>query len=600
MRKLYEPYARPLTRIIQGLPTSWDPSITVKKPSSVYPVAWSPCSRFIAVGYGTLIEILDAVTLDRHAIFNSPSGFIQALIFSPDCRLLTLAYLKAGLHLINWDIQTGAPVSVISALEISEPQYPLLVFSACGTVLGVSIPSSDTSTIHIYNVLSGTYMRSHSVGSDFCRIWAHGERLLLATLGSGSITTWEAGFASEYPLTEVESLPTPDNFDLSDRFLFLPTHSRLAFVLGRAVLVWDTQYSKLLLNSVNVGEHWGKMTFSSDGRFFACGTRGPEVYLWKESPTGYVLHHKFVLSTGYSGNPRLSPNGQSIVASSRDTLQLWRTEDSATTLNIPTPAFQPTGLSILEFSLDKSLMATARTMDNTATVFDLKSGVPRLIIDTGMEISGLRVAGNNIVVVDNEKSVTWNLPPGDHVLGVRVNVNDSVRTRIFDRPLPHGLLSTVSISPDLKYFAAVELQEWPNSSLNIYDVATGKRLARTESHLLHMPWFTPDGREVWCSRLDKDWVTGWVIVGDSESSFHKLEGLKRTQHPQDGYPWEFPHNCKFMDDGWILGPSKRRLLWLPHHWRSPGDKIYRVWDGRYLGFLHRELPEAVVLEVLEE
>ena len=119
------------------------------------------------------------------------------------------------------------------------------------------------------------------------------------------------------------------------------------------------------------------MTFSSDGRFFAYGTRGPEVYLWKESPTGYVLHHKFVLSTGYSGNPHLSPNGQSIVASNGDTLHLWRTEDSVTTLSIPTPTFQHTGSFILEFSPDKSLMATARATDNTATVLDLKSGVPR-------------------------------------------------------------------------------------------------------------------------------------------------------------------------------------------------------------------------------
>ena len=227
----------------------------VKKPSSVYPVAWSPCSRFIAVGYGRLIEILDAVTLDRHAIFNSPSELIQELIFSPDCRLLTIAH--GGSTLTTLDIQTGAPVSVISGLKIPGSQHPLLAFSVCGTVLGVLFSSSDTSTIHIYNVLSGTHIRSHSVGSGFCRSWAHGERLRFATLGSGSITTWEAGFASEYPLTEVESLPTPDNFDPSDVFLFLPTHSRLAFVSEWVAFVWDAQHSKLLLNSVNVREPWG-------------------------------------------------------------------------------------------------------------------------------------------------------------------------------------------------------------------------------------------------------------------------------------------------------------------------------------------------------
>ena len=244
-------------------------------------------------------------------------------------------------------------------------------------------------------------------------------------------------------------------------------------------------------------------------------------------------------------------------------------------------------------------MATARMEDDTATVFDVKSGVPRLIIDTGMEIYGLRAAGNNIVVVDTEKVVAWDLPPGDHVLDARVNVNDSVWTIIFDHPRPRGLSLPVSISPDLKYIAAVEWQEPPNSSLNIYDVATGKRLANVEPQAaLQMPWFTPDGREVWCSRFYGDLPTGWAIVRDSESSFHKLEELEPTQHPQGGYPWEPSHNCKVTGDGWILGSSKKRLLWLPHHWRSD-YKRSRVWDGRYLGFLRPELPEVIVLEVLE-
>ena len=145
--KLYKPYAHPLTRIIQGLPTSWDPSIVVKKPSYVYVAAWSPCSRFIAVGYGRLIEILDAVTLDRHAIFNSPSKVIQELIFSLDCHLLMLAYNR-GLGLKTCDIQMGAPVSVISALERSNPQQsPFSYFFPMGHgPCGVTNPHGSWST----------------------------------------------------------------------------------------------------------------------------------------------------------------------------------------------------------------------------------------------------------------------------------------------------------------------------------------------------------------------------------------------------------------------------------------------------------------------
>ena len=49
--------------------------------------------------------------------------------------------------------------------------------------------------------------------------------------------------------TPAYSLPTPENFDPSRGFLFLPTPSRLAFVLRNAALVWDTQCSTFLLNS---------------------------------------------------------------------------------------------------------------------------------------------------------------------------------------------------------------------------------------------------------------------------------------------------------------------------------------------------------------
>ena len=154
------------------------------------------------------------------------------------------------------------------------------------------------------------------------------------------------------------------------------------------------------------------------------------------------------------------------------------------------------------------------------------------------------------------------------------------------------------------------LQEWPNRSLNIYDMATGKRLASARSQVQlswlipngRKVWFTPDGREVWftpdgCGHGEL--LQGWAIVRDSESSIHKLEELEPTQHPQGGYPWESSHNCKVTDDGWILGSSKKQLLWLPPHWRSD-YKTSRVWDGRYLGFLHPEPPEVVIVEVLEE
>jgi WD40 repeat protein len=152
----------------------------------------------------------------------------------------------------------------------------------------------------------------------------------------------------------------------------------------------------------------------------------------------------------------------------------------------PSPPFRLNLLTtpfILAFSPDKSLAAAADFLDTVATIFDLKSGDPRLIIDTGMEIYGLGVTTNNVIVIGNEKIVTWDLPAGDCVLDARANVHDSVRTIVFDPPVPpHGQSDTASISPDFNYVAIVL-----DTHLEIYDISTGKRLVGTKRRDLRQP-----------------------------------------------------------------------------------------------------------------
>ena len=65
------------------------------------------------------------------------------------------------------------------------------------------------------------------------------------------------------------------------------------------------------------------------------------------------------------------------------------------------------------------MAATGRLKGNTVTILDLKSGGPRLTIDTGMEVLGLRMTGSTIVVLGAGKVVTWNLPAGDYTPNAR-------------------------------------------------------------------------------------------------------------------------------------------------------------------------------------
>jgi len=355
---------------VQGVPISWDPAVaTIKCSRSVSHAAWSPCSRFIAISldHDAGIKVLDAVTLKQLKSFIPPHSYTQLLTFSPNGHLLTWVSRTSEVF-ISWDVQTGLLASKISLTEEGPiPAVHSITYSGCGTMLGVLFQNHNISAISTYNVLSGTPIHSHPVeGLLAGTIWTHDEYVQFTVLGSGSITIWEVGFTSKHPPTEVKSLPTPNNFDPSEQFHFLPMHSRFAFLLEEAVTVWDAQLSKCLLNPVDV-KMTKNMTFSADGHFFACEAYGSEIYLWKESPTGYTLHQKLPSGRG-SVTPLLSPNGQLIIGLNYSTVWLWHTTHltiplSNTSTHIP---WDPRRF-VLEFSPDGSLAATARLEDNTAT-----------------------------------------------------------------------------------------------------------------------------------------------------------------------------------------------------------------------------------------
>ena len=474
---------------------------------------WSPCSRFIAVACSNpgTVEVLDAVTHERLNTLNPlekvqlpgfPSETTLWLSFSPDSRSLSqFSYGNRGLT--TWDLQTGGLISTIpSTLHVSGCFSS--TYSMDGKIVAVAHGDffNTITSISTYNLLSGTHIYSHNIseGRIMASIWTHGERLRFVTVKSGSITIWEVGFTSMHTLTEVESLPTPDDIGCSGRLLFLPTLSRLAFTLQEAILIWDARDSKLLLNSVG-GNTPMRMSFSSDGRFFACGT-GQVILLWKESPAGYVLHQKLVsfidkdmglfrmANTGHL----LSPDGELTITSISRATRLWRITDPITSVSgIP---IQPAKRNkfILGFSPGQSLAAAARLGDNVATVLDLKSGDPQLIIDTGMKIHGLKVTESTIVVVGDGKIITWNVPAGDCVFNARANIDDSVQTVMFNHlTSPPTRLRSTSMSPDLNH---VVIMRGDREGLEMYGVSTGKHLGGIAT-CGHMPWFSPDGREVW-------------------------------------------------------------------------------------------------------
>ena len=598
---------------------------------------WSPCSRFIAAGdFDRKALIPDATTLERLYTF-VPIRRARWLSFSPDSRSLT-GIEGRGDNFITWDLQTGGKTHATSSIRngFSSHTYISSTHSMDGKTLAVVLKDSDdatATTISTYNLPSGTHIYSHRVseGRIVAKIWAHGELLQFVVVKPGSVTVWGVGFTSIHTLAEIESLPAPDEIGHSRESLFLPTHPRLAFIIQDTVQVWDARDSKFILNFAGDDRPKG-LSFSSDGCFFACGSTGREIHLWKESSTGYALHRKLLSNIGqltdYGVRPLLSPDGESIVTFSDSEIQLWRTTDPINPpSSVPTQPAEQTHF-ILAFSPDKSFLATGWLGKNIATIVDLKSGDPRLIVDAGMKICGLGVTRSTVIIVGEGKVITWNLPAEDCVLDATADIHDSVRTMVFDHPPPPPeTLHSASISPDFNHFV---IARRGGEGLDIYDMSTGRHLVSTTVQGVFQPWFTSDGREVRYSNsrgvsggkkiirgegsdiVFQPWYTsdrrevrcsnsrgvsgGEKIIRGEGSDIIGLEPIEQGP-PSGGYLWKSSHGHDVTHDGWILDSRKKRLMWLPHHLRVSEED--QIWSGRFLALFDRRLPEPVIIEMVE-
>ena len=580
-----------------GVPLSWEPvvaSIYVKGGPVKSAVVWSPCSKFVAVRAGRSVEVLDAATLYRLATFEYRSPFVPFYLgFSPDSRSLTL--VQVDREVINWDLQTGGRLSEIRGVSPCRALVRSFTHSKDGRMVAAIYKPDHGIEYEVYtfDLPSRTVLGPLLVpdGKLVRPIWTHDEYIRFATIHPGSITIWEVEFTLKHPPTKVESFPLPNEVIDGRKFLFLPALYRLAFTLRRTIQVRDVKASKLLFES-EVKQRSAAYSFSSDGHFFAFATATHEIHVWKESPAGYVPHQQ---STPLLHNIEwlhLSPNGGSIVFPLDGTINLWHARDQ-----IPPPPPPPTEERsredlILTFSLDQKSVAFAQRGKNMVAIFDLKSGNLRLTIDTDMGVGCLGVAGDTVIVAGSGKIVTWNLPAGDHAFSA--GINDSVRSVMLDRSqLSKGVVQT--LSPHLGFFAVAGTSRLM-PVLEIYDVHTGTRLASDTSSVLEVLWFTQDEREVWMFG-NKTFFEGREIIKDDESGGMELKPLEETSRPSGTLPWQSHLGYEVTDDGWVLNPTRKRLLWLPHRWRS--DQMeHRLWSGRFLGLSNR-LSEGAILEFPE-
>ena len=624
--ELYGSQADPFIRVVHGRLISWDTHTAATACHPTVDLAtWSPCNRFIAVACETTttVGVLDAVTLQHLQTLKFPdgtSGEKDTLTFSPDSHVLTCSSTQEhlGICVVNWDLQTGGVVGTIRQL-MRPPvnKRPSIVYSANGKMAGVLHQDKGHKStawdinISIFNVASDFCTHSHSLkGRPLLSrdMWTQGESIRFTTAGLTHITIWEVGFTSSAPPTKVGTLPS--HYSIHGiitkthkwRVEFSSASSRLALSFTEGALVWDCCNSKFLLQCRDT-KFLPRSSFSSDGCSLACTTANSEIYLWKDSPIGFI-HYGTLAPNAMDPKPLLSPNGKSIVTYSSCTIQLWCNTEGFPITPLSDSAQAPPHPRnfILDLSLDLMLAAVAIQKYNVVTVVDLNSGVLQSTIDVGMEVHGLGIIKDTIIVIGSQKVSSWNLPIGNGTPGAKACFKNSSWAVGLDSIQSEHRIINASISPNSHHIALlVQLpsryylkgQATYSTCLFIYHTSTGKQLALTSTKG-DMACFSQDGCKILCAQGDKAKVldfSTWIANSRREPIVYD----SNLKHPLEGFHWVSSCGYQVTDDWWILGPDEKWLLMLPPPWRA--EPARRLWKGKFLALLHRGILEPLILEL---
>lgn len=577
VRKLYyHKRSAPFPRIVAGTPDSWDERITISGRTGSYTsCTWSPCGQFVALQSNMAIEIRDPPTLELLSTLTVPGVDLYECqpAYSPDGHFLASISKDRHLHislsgrrflvpgpsylLVIWNIQSGGIAKVIRCGV--HPLAPLVWSSDGGTIGIISQVGDEDWLIYTCNITSGTTLSPGILQSeDRPQLWAHNTCFQAMTTGwDGEVFTvniFEVGSA----LTKIKSFPiwlgaesklgltltkiksTPDlqrSYTLPASFS--PTTHHISISVDSHVAILDIQNSKCLLKQ---DETSSSQCFSSDGSLFAASMQG-SIYIWKYTSGHYTLWKEFPAQSQL--RLQLSPTMLSILGWSRSRaspFKVWRLNDLPVVAPI---SYRP--LSVL--SWHGTYLMTAYRGGGVITITNILSSTPSHSVDTNMEVEGLALTGNILLVMDASVITAWRLMGEGIVDSVFDSRVADHHYGIWTMPFSHTMVFSVEGQ-------TVIIGENGNTIL-VYHTETGEVLKPNEAPLhspyswyllqdllygSHYPYYHRLLKDVTCS----DVYEGWV------------------KNPENNWPLS---SAAFYE-GWAKGPGGRCWLWIPSEWRE--------------------------------
>jgi len=516
-----------LPKVVIGTPESWAQSIAISGKDDYNRLCiWSPCGQFVAASTRRAVEIRNQLTLELITVLQPPEtipGLTGPLAYSPDgCSIACASHIA----IIIWDIQTGG---VVKELGCSAYNTSLVWSSNGGTICTIDSSDWATSTVHTYDVSSGTALSPGTLQlGNFPHLWTVDESFRVMVTVSNvdyieTINIFEVGPT----LTRIQSF-SPHLFDVAVDISFSPTTHRISRLGARKLFISDVRSSEVLLCTAG---DFGSQIFSSDGSLFAA-SQGSFVYVWKYDSGHYALCGKFQFQALVPRGFQLSPTLSSILGHSGNILEVLRLHELPTAPK--TYRKQYVGLS-----RSGTRVATTYEMESTVTTTNILAQTPPQFIDTDVAIEGLFLTGNVLLVEGPKQIIAWLLTEEGLVDGVigdrRVGRRDSIWAISFRYTRGfrvEGLVGVITIDWDALY---------------VYHTDTGEVLHPAQAL-----------RDDWGSSRD-------FHLGRNHLRFHNL--------PQCSAPLEdrWKTSRVTVREGWVKDAEGKHRLWVPVEWREFWD-----------------------------
>ena len=541
-----------LPRVVVGIPDSWDSTISFSGKDHYEFCAWSPCGQFVAAQTVQTIEIRNQLTFELLTVLqfaNNTHPPTCPPVYSPDGQSLASLVCSFVNVILIWDIQTGGVAKEIRCCRGMDS----LVWSLDGRTIATTLHyEGSIPGVKTYDVASGAqlFTGKFNLGANL-HLWAWEQKFQFMKIESHSddhmnkILIYEIGPT----LIEIESLSIMRRMQSqsSSPITFSPSTYH-ASILGDEVLyVIDIRNSDCLLEEMGC---FTSSQFSSNGSLFAASNQDG-IRVWKYTSGTYILWGKSLFQhLQFWDNPslQLSPTSSSILCQSGNVLQLWHFHDPPTT-----PKTCNEHIAVSQ-SYNRIVIATANKLESTVAITNLHSQTPHQFIDTGMEIEGLAITGQVLLVAGSETVMAWLLTPEGLVCDVSLSYNNRAgqKNSIWTMPLPLSSCKLVS------YRVEGQFGIIGGSCISplVYNTGNGIVLEPMYDSLVGNSSLV----------ANKPWIP-------LHKPFHYQEyyplhpyGLPQHNTPSE-VGWLIP-NATTQEAGWVMDPRGRHRFWVPVEWRK--------------------------------